>query len=32
MTYSIIGILASFILLIGNRDILWENRALTPVQ
>ena len=32
MTYSIIGILASLILLINNRDILWGGRELTPVQ
>ena len=32
MTYSIIGILASLILLINNRDILWGARGLTPVQ
>ena len=32
MTYSIIGILASIILLITNRDILWKGGELTPTQ
>ena len=33
MTYSIIGILAAIILLIINRDVLWESgSALTPTQ
>ena len=32
MTYSIIGILASIILVIINRDILWQNRDLTKAQ
>ena len=32
MTYSIIGILASIILLISNRDILWCKKDLSQVQ
>ena len=32
MTYSIIGILASILLLITNRDILWREKALNPNQ
>ena len=32
MTYSIIGILASIILLISNRDILWSKKDLSQVQ
>ena len=32
MTYSIIGILASVILLITNRDLLQKGRALTQAQ
>ena len=32
MTYSIIGILASIILLISNRDILWKHSEQTPTQ
>ena len=32
MTYSIIGSLAAIILVIINRDILWEIRELSPTQ
>ncbi len=32
VTYSIIGILASVILLINNRDILWREKELSPTQ
>ena len=32
MTYSIIGILASIILLINNRDILWRDETLPETQ
>ena len=32
MTYSIIGILASIILLINNRDILWRDKTLSETQ
>ena len=32
MTYSIIGILASIILIINNRDVLWTGRSIAPAQ